>query len=71
MSNPVYLDYNATTPEPQRVVEALHDDTALVSVMYANSETGTIQPIASIVALIRSLGVFLHVDAAAWKGLRG
>lgn len=54
--------------EPQRVAEALRDDTALVSVMHANNETGTIQPIASIAALIRPLGVCLHVDVAQSVG---
>lgn len=42
----------------------LRDDTALVSVMHANNEVGTIQPISDIAALTRSRGVLLHTDAA-------
>lgn len=43
--------------------EALRADTVLVSVMYANNETGVIQPIDKIAALTRAYGITLHVDA--------
>ncbi len=47
---------------------ALTSDTALVSVMYANNETGTLQPIEAVSALTRERGVLLHVDAAQAPG---
>ena len=46
------------------VAAALRPDTALVSVMHANNEVGTIQPIAQIAALTRPRGILLHTDAA-------
>ena len=45
------------------VARALRPDTALVSVMYANNEIGTIEPIAEIAALCRARGVPFHTDA--------
>ena len=48
---------------PQAVSERLRPDTALVSVMYANNEIGTINPIAEIGALCRAAGVTFHTDA--------
>lgn len=50
------------------VGKALRDDTALVSIMHANNEVGTIQPIAEIAALARSRGVLMHTDAAQSPG---
>lgn len=47
---------------------ALRDDTALVSVMFANNETGTIYPMADIAALCRERGVLLHTDAVQAVG---
>ncbi|HYO24586.1 MAG TPA: cysteine desulfurase family protein [Lacipirellulaceae bacterium] len=49
--------------DPQRVADALRDDTALVSVMLANNEIGVVQPIAEIASLCRQRGVPLHTDA--------
>lgn len=46
----------------------LTDDTALVSVMWANNETGVIFPIAEIGALVRSKGIPFHVDAVQAAG---
>ena len=46
-----------------QVREAIRPDTALVSVMYANNEIGTIQPIAEIGAVCRAAGVLFHTDA--------
>lgn len=49
--------------DPQRVADALRDDTTLVSVMLANNEIGVIQPIAEIAAICRERGVTFHCDA--------
>jgi cysteine desulfurase len=48
---------------PESVAEALRPDTALVSVMAANNETGTLQPVAAIGRLCRERGVIFHTDA--------
>lgn len=53
---------------PDRVREAMADDTALVSVMHANNEIGTIQPIAEIAALVRQRGAVFHTDAVQSVG---
>src|SRR6478672_12242060 len=50
------------------VAAALRPDTAIVSVMYANNEVGTIQPLAAIGALCRSRGVLFHTDAVQAGG---
>lgn len=50
------------------VKDALRPDTALVSVMYANNEIGTIQPIAEIGAVCREAGVLFHTDAVQAVG---
>lgn len=47
----------------EEVTRALRPDTALVSVMYANNEIGTIQPLAEISAVCRTRGIFVHTDA--------
>ncbi|MBZ0105976.1 MAG: cysteine desulfurase [Sulfuricella denitrificans] len=54
--------------DPQAVERALRPDTALVSVMHANNEVGTIQPIAGIARLTRPRGILLHSDAAQSAG---
>jgi cysteine desulfurase len=46
----------------------LRPDTALVSVMHANNEVGTLQPIADIAAITRTRGILLHTDAAQAVG---
>lgn len=51
-----------------QVAEAIKDTTCLVSVMYANNETGAIQPIREIGALCRKRGVFFHTDAVQAAG---
>lgn len=53
---------------PGQVAEALQEDTALVSVMFANNEIGTIQPIAEIGRLCRDRGVLFHTDAVQAAG---
>jgi cysteine desulfurase len=54
--------------DPGVVAAALRDDTVLVSVMHANNEVGTIQPVAEIAALTRPRGILLHADAAQSAG---
>lgn len=51
-----------------QVAEAITDNTCLVSVMYANNETGSIQPIREIGALCRKHGVLFHTDAVQAAG---
>lgn len=51
-----------------QVAEAMTDTTCLVSVMYANNETGAIQPIREIGALCRKRGVLFHTDAVQAAG---
>ena len=50
------------------VAAAIREDTALVSVMYANNEIGTIQPVAEIGALCRERGIPFHTDAVQAAG---
>jgi cysteine desulfurase len=54
--------------EPERVREALSDDTALVSIMHANNEIGTIQPIAAVAEIAHERGALLHTDAVQSTG---
>jgi cysteine desulfurase len=54
--------------DPSDVSKMLRDDTALVSIMHANNEVGTIQPIAEIAALAHSRGALMHTDAAQSPG---
>lgn len=51
-----------------QVAEAITDTTCLVSVMYANNETGAIQPIREIGALCRKRGILFHADAVQAAG---
>lgn len=53
---------------PKDVAAALRPDTALVSVMHANNEVGTLQPIAEIVAVTHANGSLVHTDAAQSAG---
>jgi cysteine desulfurase len=54
--------------DPDSVRDALRDDTVLVSIMAANNEIGTLQPVAEIGALCRERGVLFHTDAVQWFG---
>ncbi|HCT77487.1 MAG TPA: cysteine desulfurase NifS, partial [Micromonosporaceae bacterium] len=54
--------------DPADLAAALTDDTLLVSVMHANNETGTIQPIAELAAIAHAAGVLFHTDAAQTIG---
>ena len=50
------------------VAEAIREDTCCVSVMFANNEVGTVQPVAEIGALCREKGVVFHTDAVQAAG---
>lgn len=52
----------------EQVKNAITDKTAIVSVMYANNEIGTIQPISEIGAVCRKAGVLFHTDAVQAVG---
>ena len=54
--------------DPEEVVAALAPDTVLVSVMLANNEVGTLQPVAAIAGACRRRGVLVHTDAAQAVG---
>ncbi|MFO0555115.1 MAG: IscS subfamily cysteine desulfurase [Polyangiaceae bacterium] len=54
--------------DPDAVARAITDKTVLVSVMLANNEVGTVQPIAEIGAITRKRGVLLHCDAVQGLG---
>jgi len=54
--------------DPAEVAAALRPDTALVSIMHANNEVGTIQPVAEIAAITKARGILLHTDAAQSAG---
>jgi cysteine desulfurase len=53
---------------PEDLRKALRPDTILVSIMAANNEIGTIQPVAELGAICRELGVLFHTDAVQWFG---
>ena len=53
---------------PEDLLAALRPDTALVSVMFANNEIGTIQPIAELGRICRDAGVLFHTDAVQAAG---
>ncbi len=53
---------------PDEVLAALREDTCLVTVMFANNEIGTIQPISEIGAICRQRGVVFHTDAVQAAG---
>ena len=54
--------------DPRTIAAALRDDTVLCSVMAANNEVGTVQPLAEIAALCHERGVVLHSDACQAVG---
>ncbi len=53
---------------PKSVAAAIRSDTVLVSIMHANNEVGTIQPLSAISEIIRPNGIVLHTDAAQSVG---
>lgn len=70
------LDYEVTflpvdshgLVDPQKLAEAIRPQTVLVSIMHANNEIGTIQPIPALAAVCREKGVLFHTDAVATVG---
>jgi cysteine desulfurase len=54
--------------DPDRVMDAVRPDTVLASIMLANNEVGTIQPLAEIAAALRTRGVIVHSDAVQAGG---
>ncbi|MCM3879407.1 MAG: cysteine desulfurase NifS [Vicinamibacterales bacterium] len=53
---------------PDRLRDAVTDDTALVSIMHANNEIGTIQPIAELATIAHANGALFHTDAVQTAG---
>jgi cysteine desulfurase len=53
---------------PEALKEAIRPDTILVSLMAANNEIGTLQPVAECGAICRERGVVFHTDAVQWFG---
>lgn len=59
-----YLDVDSDgTVDPKQLKAAIRPDTILISIMYANNEIGTIQPIREIGKIAREAGVLFHTDA--------
>jgi cysteine desulfurase len=64
-----YLDvdeYGLVNPED--VIKAITPETVLVSVMHANNEIGTVEPVSEIGHITRDMGIFLHTDAVQTVG---
>jgi cysteine desulfurase len=53
---------------PDTLLKALRPDTVLVSLMAANNEIGTVQPVSELGAICRERGVIFHTDAVQWFG---
>lgn len=54
--------------KPEDVKNAIREDTAIVTIMYANNEIGTIQPVEEIAAVCKEKGVIFHTDAVQAVG---
>ncbi|MBI5698983.1 cysteine desulfurase NifS [Candidatus Saganbacteria bacterium] len=54
--------------DPQQVKKAITDQTILVSIMHANNEIGTVEPIAEIAKIVKEKGVYFHTDAVQTTG---
>lgn len=64
-----YLDVHEDgLVRPEELETAIREDTALVSIMYANNEIGTIQPIDALAEVCRRRGVLFHTDAVQAVG---
>ncbi|HLV02404.1 MAG TPA: cysteine desulfurase NifS [Acidobacteriota bacterium] len=59
-----YLDVGSDgAVDPGQLEQSLRDDTILVSIMFANNETGVIQPVEEMAPLVRERGIYFHCDA--------
>ena len=54
--------------DPNELAKAIRPDTTLVSIMYANNEIGTVQPIKELAAIAKEKGVLFHTDAVQAVG---
>lgn len=64
-----YLDVHSDgLVRPEELEAAIREDTALVTIMYANNEIGTIQPIPELGAICKKHGVLFHTDAVQAAG---
>jgi cysteine desulfurase len=54
--------------DPEEVKRAIRDDTILISVMHANNEIGTIQPVREIAEIAKEKGIYFHADAVQTFG---
>ncbi|MFF2315802.1 cysteine desulfurase family protein [Arthrobacter sp. NPDC058097] len=63
----VPVDGNGTVT-PEALAAVLREETALVSIMYANNEVGTVQPVADLAALAKERGIPFHTDAVQAAG---
>lgn len=64
-----YLDVHENgIVRPEELISAIREDTGLVTVMYANNEIGTIQPVEEIGRICREKGIYFHTDAVQAVG---
>lgn len=64
-----YLDVDkGGLVDPEVLKDAIRDDTVLISIMYANNEIGTVQPIKELAAIAKDRGVIFHTDAVQALG---
>jgi cysteine desulfurase len=72
LSQEIQVTFLPSTPqgliEPAALVAAIRPNTKLVSVMFANNETGVIQPIATLAAIAHAAGALFHTDAVQVVG---
>jgi cysteine desulfurase len=54
--------------DPEEVCKAIRDDTSVVSIMHANGEVGTLEPVKEIAKITKEKGIIFHTDAVATAG---
>jgi cysteine desulfurase len=54
--------------DPERLAKAIRPETILVSIMHANTEIGTIEPVSELAAICKERGIIIHTDAVASVG---